>query len=144
MFKNGSFLSVVVLVSVTLIDSKPPRKKKNRIWHRLPPPPSRGQRQLNFPNVKNDAGQKQKSQCFLRRRRLHKNTVYAYLWGFSRKAGWRSKGGGLGEKGVLVCLGLRVFWGVLGCVGVFWGVLVCFGVCWCVLGCLMWCSKGWL
>ena len=32
-------------------------RKKDRIWHRLPPP-SRGLRQLNFPNVKNDVGQK--------------------------------------------------------------------------------------
>ena len=72
-FKNGSFLSVVALVSVTLVDSNPrPSSEKDRIWHRLPPPPSRRLRQLNFPNVKNDAGQKQCSPCFLRRRRQPK------------------------------------------------------------------------
>ena len=72
--KNGSFLSVVALVSVTLLGSKisaPPRKK-DRIWHRLPPPLPRRLPQLNFPNVKNDAGQKQCSPCFLRRRRRPK------------------------------------------------------------------------
>ena len=53
-------------------ESPPPPRKKDRIWHRLPPPPSRGLRQLNFPNVKNDAGQKQYSPCFLRRRRRPK------------------------------------------------------------------------
>ena len=43
----------------------PPPRKKDRIWHRLPPPPpSSGLRQLNFPNVKNDAGQKQQSPWF--------------------------------------------------------------------------------
>ena len=52
---------------------RPSPGKKDRIWHRLPPLP-RGLRQLTFPNVKNDAGQKQ---C---RRRLHKNTAYAHLW----------------------------------------------------------------
>ena len=47
-------------------ESPPLRGKKIEL---LPPPPSRGLRQLNFPNVKNDAGQKQYSPCFLRRRR---------------------------------------------------------------------------
>ena len=42
---------------------------------------------LTFPNVKNDAGNNTAG-----RRRLHKNTAYAHLWGFnrpmfSRKAG---------------------------------------------------------
>ena len=61
-FKNGSFLSVVALVSVTLLVSNPSSLsgKKDRFWHRLPPPSPRGLRQLNFPNVKNDAGQKKK------------------------------------------------------------------------------------
>ena len=54
------------------VESPPLHEKKKRIWHRLPPPPLRGQQQLNFPNVKNDAGQKQNSQCFLRRRRRPK------------------------------------------------------------------------
>ena len=58
-FKNGSFLSVVALVSVTLLGSNPPFSgKKDRFWHRLPPPFPRGLRQSNFPNVENDAGQK--------------------------------------------------------------------------------------
>ena len=48
----------------------PPLPEK-KIDHRLPPP-LRGLRQLTFPNVKNDAGQKQKSPCFLRRRRWPK------------------------------------------------------------------------
>ena len=48
------------------------QRKKDRIWHRLPPPPSRGPRQLNFPNVKNNVGQKQYGPCFLRRRRRPK------------------------------------------------------------------------
>ena len=49
----GSFLSVAALVSVTLLD---PEKRSI----------------LNFPKVKNDAGQKQYSPCFLRRRRRPK------------------------------------------------------------------------
>ena len=72
-------------------ESPPPLWKKDRIWRRLPPPPSCRLRQLNFPSVKNNAGQKQYSPCFLRRRRrpkawrrLHKNTAYAHLWTFSR------------------------------------------------------------
>ena len=85
--KNGSFLSVVALVSVTHFDSK-----KDQIWHRLRPPPSRGLRQLNFPNVKNDVGQNNivREKNFVKespaegRRRLHKNTAYAHLWGFNR------------------------------------------------------------
>ena len=42
MFKNGSFLSVVALVSETLLDSnpRPSAEKKDRFWHRLPPPPA--------------------------------------------------------------------------------------------------------
>ena len=38
-FKNGSFLSIVALVSVTLLDLNPlpPPQKKDRFWHRLPP-----------------------------------------------------------------------------------------------------------
>ena len=49
--------------------------KKDRFWHRFPPPsPSAGLRQLNFPFVKNDAGQKQYSPCFLRRRHRPKAT----------------------------------------------------------------------
>ena len=74
-FKNGSFLSVVALVSVTLLDSNPPpHRKKDRFWHRLPPLLSspRGPRQLTFPNVKNDAGQTQKKSVFLGRRRRPK------------------------------------------------------------------------
>ena len=72
MFKNGSFLSVVVLVSVHFqIPIPAPPRVQDRIWHPLllPPPPWRGLRQLNFPNVKNDAGQKQYSPCFLSTRR---------------------------------------------------------------------------
>ena len=91
-FKNGSFLSVVALVSVTLLDSNPrPSAEKRSI---LAPTPAsslaRTTTKLNFP-VKNDVGQKQYSPCFLRmrrrpegRRRLHKNTAYAHLWEFSR------------------------------------------------------------
>ena len=71
-FKNGSFLSVVALVSVTLFDSNPRTSAEKRSNLAPPPPPSRGLRQLNFPNVKNDAGQKQYSPCFLRRRRRPK------------------------------------------------------------------------
>ena len=73
-FKNGSFLSVVALVSVTLKVSNPslPPRKKDPFFHRLPPPPPCGLQQLNFPNVNNDAGQKQHSPCFLRRRRQPK------------------------------------------------------------------------
>ena len=64
-FKNGSFLSVVALMSVTLLDSNPRSAEKRSILGTdslllLP----RGQRQLTFPNVKNDAGQKQHSPCF--------------------------------------------------------------------------------
>ena len=68
-------------------ESPPPRGKKDRIWHRLPPPPSHGLRQLNFPNVKNDAGQKQHSPCFLGRRRPATPSQEHGLcppWGFSR------------------------------------------------------------
>ena len=44
------------LVSVTLSDSNPrPSAEKDLIWQ---------PRQLNFPNVKNDDGQKHKSLCF--------------------------------------------------------------------------------
>ena len=42
----------------------PPLRGKNRNWH--PPPPHR-LRQLNFPNVQNDAGQKQYRPCWHRR-----------------------------------------------------------------------------
>ena len=50
----------------------PPSPEKDRFWHRFPPLPPSGLRQLTFPNVKNDAGQKQYSPCFLRRRRRQK------------------------------------------------------------------------
>ena len=56
------------------------------------------------------------------RRRLHKNTAYAHLWGFSRKVqrGFRV----LGVLGVfLECSGV-----FLVCFGVFRGVQVCLGV----------------
>ena len=68
----GHFLSVVALVSVTLLDSNPLSGKNDRFWHRLHPPSLHGLRQLNFPNVKNDAGQKQYSPCVLRKRRRPK------------------------------------------------------------------------
>ena len=54
-FKNGLFLSVVAHVSMTFSDSNPhPSAEKRSNWQ-----------PLNFPNVKNDAGQKQ---YILRRR----------------------------------------------------------------------------
>ena len=60
-FKNGSFLSVV--------RSSP---EKGSILAPTPSSSPRGLPQSTFPNVKNDAGQKQKSPCFLRRRRRPK------------------------------------------------------------------------
>ena len=121
--KMGHFRPPLYLWHFEIRIPAPPRKK-DRFWHRLPPL-SRGPRQLTFPNVTNDVGQKQKSPCFFRRRRRPKpgdaftRTRLMPTFGvsaapamFSRKAGWRSKGGCLGVWGVWGCLGER-----RGCLG---------------------------
>ena len=81
-------------VSDTLRSESPPSSPEKRsILAPTPSSPPRELRQMTFPNVKNDAGQKQKVSVFVKaspaegRRRLHKNTAYAHLWAEGPKAG---------------------------------------------------------
>ena len=93
-FKNGSFLSVVALVSVTLLDSNPSPLPRTT---------------TELPERQQRRGAETISEG---RRRLHKNTAHAHIWGsscpFSRK---EAEGPKVGFR-CLGCFGrvLVVFW----------------------------------
>ena len=83
-FKNGSFLSVIALVSVTLLVSNPSLLTGKKIdfgTDSLLQSP-RGPQQLNFPNVKNDTGQKQCCPGVAGRRPATPSQEHAHLWCF--------------------------------------------------------------
>ena len=67
-------------------ESAPPREK-DRIWHRLPPPRTTT---IELPECQERGAKTIESVFFEKaspaegRRRLHKNTACAHLWGFSR------------------------------------------------------------
>ena len=90
--QNGSFLSVVALVSVTLLDSNP-RPSAEKRSNLAPTPFSSLARTatIELPECQERRGAKTIQSVFFEkaspaegRRRLHKNTAYAHLWGFSR------------------------------------------------------------
>ena len=77
-FKNGSFFvrRRPCVCDIFRFESPPPAEKRSNLAQKL-----------NFPNVKNDAGQKQHSPCFLGRRRPATPSQEHGLcppWGFSR------------------------------------------------------------
>ena len=127
-FKNWSFLSVVALVSVTLqFRIPPPPTKKDRFWHQLPPLSPRGLRQSRMSGT--TRGKNIVCVSAEGKRRLHKNTACAHLWGFNRPFCLAERPVETPKVGVLVFGVFKVFrvFRVFGAYGL--------GVFWCFLGC---------
>ena len=109
-FKNGSFLSVVALVSVTLLVSNPSSPEKRSILAPTPSSFSPRTATIELPECQERRGAKTIQSVFFEkaspaegRRRLHKNTAYAHLWGFSRPfcEHCRPQAGNVQQKGRL-------------------------------------------
>ena len=162
--KNGSFLSVVALVSVTLTDSNPhPSAEKTSI---LAPTPSSSSlartSTIDLPECQEQRGTKQCSPCFLRRRRWPKagdaftRTRLMPTSGVSAALSveyCRLLAGNVQQKGRLRVQ--KWEFGCLGCFGVLVvfsmfrvhgsGCLGCVGCSWLwVFGCVLGGVFGWL